>query len=455
MAKNLKNRRGMSGKLKKAIIAVVIIFALSACGLVAFSFLSKMSTTTVYDLRIVEFESKKEIFDKEVFLTADENNNFEIDLDVSASAITNFVFSSSDNSVASVSVKDDHYVVSYFKVGEVKIVASAYDNSKVRDSFVLTVRENYPISFKITDSRRESENEISIYADLKEYQFDFLATSIDDKNPVNNETFSILDDYNKDVFESIRIDPATSKIVIKANKNREATREFVTVVCKTTNEETGEKTIQNFLLIVNVKGFYIENLQLVLSTKPNFDNAVYVCGEGKLKEENNEKRVSQDRLVFCEDVNIVYVQVRIVFTNGDFDFVTEDAVSSKVDGVNSSQIQPGLKCFELEFTESAKDLVNVNVQFKYTSGSEYIEKTFTFYYYSKELTENGHTKNGYYEDFINNKLYEKYTEDENEYYRYVHWDERYKRTDTITATDGKIIGFINDAPTCESESKGN
>ncbi len=447
MAKNLKNRRGVSGKLKKAIIAVVIIFALSACGLVAFSFLSKMSTTTVYDLRIVEYESKKEIFDKEVFLTAEENNNFEIDLNVSASAITNFVFSSSDNSVASVSVKDDHYVVSYFKVGEVKIVASAFDNSNVRDSFVLTVRENYPISFKITDDRKVSENEISIYADLKEYQFDFLATSIDDENPVNNETFSVLDDYNKDVFESIKIDPATSKIVIKANKNSEATREFVTIVCKTTNEETGEKTIQNFLLIVNVKGFYIENLQLVLSTKPNFDNAKYVCGEGKLKE--GETKVEQERLVFCEDVNIVYVQVRIVYTNGDFDIVTKNANSSANYGVNISQIQPGKNCFELEFTESANGLVNVNVKFSYDSGSEHIEKVFAFNYYGKEST------NGYYEDFINNKLYKKYTEDENEYYRYVHWDERYKRTDTITATDGKIIGFINDAPTCESESNGN
>lgn len=432
----------MSGKLKKAIIAVVVILVLSVCGLVAFSFLSKISTTTVYDLRIVEFESKKEIFDKEVFLTAEENNNFEIDLDVSASALTNFVFSSSDNSVASVSKKDDHYVVSYFKAGEVNIVARAYDNSKVKDSFVLTVRENYPISFKITDERRDSDNEISIYADKKEYQFDFSATSIDDDNPVNNETFSILDDYNKDAFELIEINPATSKIIIKANKSKQETREFITIVCKSTNEKTGEKTIENFLLIVNVKGFYIENLQLVLSTKPNFDNALYVCGEGKLME--GEIRVQQDSLVFCEDVNVVYVQVRIVFTNGDFEFVTEEATSSTENKyyVRTSQIKPGLKCFELEFLDSAKDKVKVNVTFKYISGSEYIDKTFSFYFYGID------SENGYYDNFINNKLYEKYTEDGEEYYRYIHWDERYKRTDTITAADGKIIGFINTPPTC-------
>lgn len=101
-----------------------------------------------------------------------------------------------------------------------------------------------------------------------------------------------------------------------------------------------------------------------------------------------------------------------------------------------------MKCFELEFLDSAKDIVKVNVTFKYISGSEYIDKTFSFYFYGID------SENGYYDNFINNKLYEKYTEDGEEYYRYIHWDERYKRTDTITAADGKIIGFINTPPTC-------
>lgn len=431
MAKNQTNRRGVNGKLKKAIIAIVIVLVVAVGGLVAFSMLSKMSTTTVYDLRFVEHETKAEIIEKEVFLTASEDNCFEVDLKVSASALTNFVISSSDKSVASVSSKGDHYVVSYFKVGEVKISARASDNAEVKDEFVLKVKENFPIEFKITDENRVSENEISIYADGKDYEIDFLATSIDKTLPVNNDTFFVLDDFNKDVFSTIEIQPTTSKILIKAKQNINSTREYITIACKTDDVDGTEKTIANYLLVVNVNGNYVKNLQFEISTNPRFDGKKYVYGEGELKE--GETRLEKDQLVFCDDVNIFYAKARILFTNGDYKDVTNEVTTEAVVSgyISSTLVQPGRTYFEVKVNQSSKKAINgTGLKIKYSSNDSQpsVEETLTVFY------ENG---------LALDKLYEKYVDEEDgqTYYRFVHWDERYKRNDAITK-NGKIIGFV-------------
>lgn len=422
----------MSKKLKKAIIAVVIVLIVAVGGLVAFTMLSKVSTTTVYDLRLVEYGTTSEIFEKEVFLTAEEDNKFDLGLRVSASAITSFVVASSDDSVASVSVSGDHYVVSYYKVGKVRISAYAPDNASVNDSFVLTVKENYPISFAITDENRVSDSEVAIYADDKEYVFDFLASSINKNSPVNNDTISVLEDYNKEVFESISIDASNSKLVIKAKQNVQSTTEYVTIICKTTDTD-GELAIAHFLIKIDVHGNYISDLQLVLSTRPNFDSSIYVHGDGILKE--GEQRVGDSQLVFSANVNIVYLKVRVVYTNGQFVDVTKQVSAS---GNDSGTIKPppsyAYYQIKIERTSSIKFIYS-------TAGQNTIERTFAFYFYD--------TSSADYNNFIENKLYEKVTVDGVVVYRYIHWDERYKRDDTITK-NGEIIGFKNGNPACEN-----
>lgn len=447
MAKNQANRRVVNSKLKKTIIAVVIFLAVALGGVVAFSLLSKVSTTTVYDLRFVEHGTKNEIIEKEVFLTASESNKFEVDLKVSASAMTNFFISSSDNSVASVSSKGDHYVVSYFKVGEVSIFAQALDNSTVRDEFVLKVKENFPIEFEITDEKRVSENEVSIFADGKDYEFDFLATSIDKTLPVNNDTFFVLDDFNKEVFSTIEVLPTTSKILIKAKQNINSTREFITVACKTKDVEGNEKTIANYLLIVNVNGNYIQNLQFEVATNPRFDGDKYVYGSGALK--SGETRLTKERLVFCEDVNIFYVKVRILFTNGDFKYVTNEVITEtyNTNMIDSTLVRPGNTYFEIKVDSSAKNNVSgTGIKFTYPPKNEQpgIEETLTVYFLADAS----------YESFLENDLYEKYTDEEDggEYYRFIHWDERYKRNDAITK-NGKIVGFLKDDLTGSKSSE--
>ena len=56
----------MSSKLKKVIIAVVVLLLVGVGVLVGVSMLSRLSTTTIYDLRLVDYETETEIFEKEV-----------------------------------------------------------------------------------------------------------------------------------------------------------------------------------------------------------------------------------------------------------------------------------------------------------------------------------------------------------------------------------------------------
>ena len=68
----------MSPKLKKAIIAVVVFLLVGVIALVAVSMLSNLSTTTVYDLRLVDATTEEELFEKDVYLTAVSKNNFNV-----------------------------------------------------------------------------------------------------------------------------------------------------------------------------------------------------------------------------------------------------------------------------------------------------------------------------------------------------------------------------------------
>ena len=132
----------MSSKLKKVIIAVVVLLLVGVGVLVGVSMLSRLSTTTIYDLRLVDYETETEIFEKEVYLTAIDNNNFDIKVEASSSSITSYVVFSSNPSVATVSMIDGGYRVNYLKEGQARISVVCAEGGNISDSFNLTVKEN-------------------------------------------------------------------------------------------------------------------------------------------------------------------------------------------------------------------------------------------------------------------------------------------------------------------------
>ena len=425
----------MSPKLKKWIIATVVILIVAVGTLAVFSVLSKLSTATVHDLRIVEAGTKEEIFQKEVYLTAKENNNFKFDLSVSSTSRVMFTAESSDNSVADIEYIDGSFQVNFFKKGTATINVYVAEERSISDSFVLIVRENYPLDFKIVDEKADARDEVSVFADNKKYEFEFNAGALVDNSFVNNETLSVVDDYNKSVFESVYIDSATSKLVVIAKQSITSLSEFVTISCKTSQDEDADN-ISFYIVKINVKGNYVSDMQLVLSSQPNFENAIYVCGNGKLAE--GEKRVSFGDLVFTDNVNIVYAKVRIVFTNGDMFDVTKDA-SSSGNELGTIKPPPSVDYYQIQIGTT------LNITFRYSKNGQEKDQSFIFYYYDLGSSE--------YNNFLENRIYKKVVNQSGQViYEYAHWDERYKRDDVVTY-NGEIIGFKNGNPACGSISE--
>ncbi len=417
----------MSPKLKKLIISVVLIFILLGGGVVGYSVFGKLSTVTVYDLRIIDPTTKIEVFDKEVYLSAEEENKFVIALEYGLASNIEWKVESSDNSVAQVSAEGRNYTIKYLKAGTTTIKAFPAENTEINDSFVLTVKENIPVNFIIDDEKADSESEISIYADDKDYIYSFKATTLNDDSIVNLDSLSVIDDYNKDVFDYIKIDSINSCLILHAKESVSYSKEIITLQCKAEDVD-GKVVTKNFALVVNVNGYFISNLQFIVSTTPSFEGKVYVCGDGKLND--GETRV-EDGIVFIDTINLMYVKVRVVYTNDDMFDITKAAAidATPSDNAKIDQIQPSRDYFRITASSNVKLVVSY--------GGETFEYN-NLYFFSGADKEN----------FFNSKLYNEVRDEDDNflYYEYKYWDLRYARTDTIT-DDGKIVGFIGTAPT--------
>lgn len=416
----------MSPKLKRLIISLVVVLILFVSGIVAYSVLGKLSTTTVSDLRIIDPDTKVEVFDREVYLSAEEDNMFNISLDYGLASNIKWEVVSSDTSVAQVSSEGRIYTIKYLKAGQTTIKAYPAENSAINDSFVLTVKENYPVNFVIDDEKAEGDYEVSIFADNKDYTYSFKATALNDESIVNLDTLSVIDDYNKDIFDDIHIDAANSSLILHAKESHDSSKEIITIQCKVKDDQ-GTVVTKNFILKVNVNGYFISNLQFRVSTTPSFDGPVYVCGDGKLND--GETRV-ETGIVFIDTINLVYIKVRVVYTNGDMFDITKVAAidATPSESIRIDQIKPSNNYFRITASTNAKLIVSY--------GGETFE-------YDKIYFLAGADK----ENFFDGKLYNQVRDQDDNllYYEYKYWDLRYARTDTITQ-DGKIIGFINPAP---------
>ena len=416
----------MSSKLKKVIIAVVVLLLVGVGVLVGVSMLSRLSTTTIYDLRLVDYETETEIFEKEVYLTAIDNNNFDIKVEASSSSITSYVVSSSNPSVATVSMIDGGYRVNYLKEGQARISVVCAEGGNISDSFNLTVKENVPTSFIISDSSAISDSEITIFADDRYYYFNFTAGLGNDGTLVNITSIEVLDNYNKEVFDEIYIDDKESMLVIKAKQSELNTREYITLQSKYTSADGNQVTVGTFVVCVNVRGNYISDIQLVLSETPNFDNANDIYGNGAIL--NTETRVNA--VYLTSEVNTLYAKVRVVYTNGEIFDVTSDAVAQTINGAPTTTKPPIGGYYAISLSARAV------IRFAYLNRSVDLQ----FNYIDPVSTPVDYNR------FVNQLLYETVDIEGTTVYRYIYWDSRYMRDDAITDKDGNIVGFINGNP---------
>ena len=409
----------MNRKSKRLIIGLVIAFILVVGIFIVQSVASSNSAAVVYDLRIME-----------VYLSADEDNNFEIELSYGVSSGIRWVISSSDQSVAkAVRVKGRVFKVTYFKAGQATLTAHPDGSYAITDSFVLTVKENYPAAFAFDteDKNVEAINKISLYADEKDYVYHFETSALNDESVVNNSLLSVVEDYDTNVFETVEINSSDSTLTLKAKQSVSESEHVLTIQCKTQvgKEET---VITNFNIIVVVKGYFIDKLQMQVSETTHFDDGtVYIIGEGELKE--GEIRINNTIYLFRDVVDTFYVKVRGVYTNGDYKDITNSENLNLTDmGAIVRQKIGGYQKFYI----NTADIVSQSLTFSYHE-NETVSLLFTIDYGTSM------------DDTTAKTLYEKVNEGAGYYYTYKYWDERYKRNDEITE-GGKIVGFINGDP---------
>jgi len=416
----------MKGKRKKLIILLVSIIATVLVGVVGFFVFSNLATTTVNDLRIVDAKSGKEISEKEVFITSQNNNSFTLKLKTDLS-YSSFRVVSLNPEIAKITSNKGVYTVTYLKAGTTKIVATTIEPSNVKDTLVLKVKDFLPTEFYITDENAISNDEVEIFADDREYRFKFDAVQgMVDKN-INKSSISVVDNYDKNVFKSVKIDAQSSELILSAHQSEYERREIVTLQVKSNGA-----VVDNFVVKVKIKGNYISDIQLMLSNTPNFTNSKYIYGEGLLKED--ETRVNT--VVLTEEVFTVYAKVRIVYTNGEMFDVTQDVTAENTQGSYANISRPQLSDYYSidirRINGGNTTLGSAEIKFAYSGKDTPVYFAFNYL----PTNEEG------YKNFLKNSLY-KENIDYNGYktYKYVYWDNRFERLDVITDADGNIIGF--------------
>ncbi len=421
----------MKSKLTKWIIVIVVFIVAAIGSLLGVSLLTNASTTTVNDIRLLSASSNEELFSKEVYLTASSHNYFDVKLDASASSILKYRVVSSNPEVATVVANGNNYRVRYLKVGETTITATTLEASNIKDSFVLKVKEYVPTNFVITEEDRINDLEVKMFADNRDYRFSFEASQGSIEENINISSLEVVGGFNTNVFSSVYIDAGTQELVVKAKQSEAFIKEYITIQSKRINAEGKKETVATFVVCVNVYGNYISDIQLMLSSVPNFDVSPNICGEGLLKE--GETRIGG--IYLTKEVHIIYARVRAVYTNGEMFDVTSKSSSSTISG-NPNTSRPALGGYYSIDVQGE----TAGIKFSYGGVSEDV----SFNYLDEVKTP------ATYVNFFENQLYKKLVDEETgvTYYEYVYWDTRYKRTDTVTDKAGRIIDFMNGAPAC-------
>ncbi len=432
----------MNSKLKKWILSVAIVMIVLIGALIGVTFLSRLSTSTIHDLRFFEVvdqeETATEIFEKTVYLQAEEDNHFQVELKNNASVAVDFKVYSTNQNVATVASDGDGlYTITYLASGQTNIVATTASKSNVSEQFTLHVKNSLPTRLFVSDPENANivgESEVNIFADTLKYAFNLVAMKGDIDENFNYGSISIVDNYNHDLLKTVKIDASKKQLVLVSNQSSKPSSEIITL--QVHDEDGLLLTSQN--IIVNVKGYYISDMQLVLSQTPDFVNAVNVFGSGLIAE--GEHRV--DKVVFTEDVNTIYAKVRVIYTNGEIRDVSAESVSEphNVSSIKNDE-RFNERYFTFRVTTNENPYVEITLPKSQVFETEIVTK-FEFSYYLKNSTE--------YNNFMNKELYRFVEDPDNfDYYEYIYWDTRFQRDDVITR-DGKIVDFVSNPPSGKS-----
>lgn len=476
----------MKKTLKLVGLFVAILVVGFAGGLSVYYLIQSNKTYYIYDLRFVEPVSYAGTYiymnaendypmmrNKTVFMTSEQENKFEIAVFAYTSTNTKDIdIVSSDEDVAEIIYEEGKCYVKYKKAGEATITASIAN--VISDSFNVYVYNKPAEEFNVYDNSYYGKyagrftNRVVAYADDKPYYFDFITNSIfatDDNNDVNSALLRIdPNSVNTDIFESVSIDAANNKLIVKCKSSinakliaeQKTTIDESIVVQSYYNSKEGiVKVSKNYVVDVHVIADTPEFLQIELSTNPDFDNSyIYMDTldfSRKTEEEiiadidnylsyqkaenylANKKEKSTYTGFFTDKVSEIYLRLRKVYTNGDIVYLNpldegiEDIENEfKItQGKEKLTISQNKEYYVLTLDESDFAGGLINISLKLTDFADF-ESTFVFEY--KNFTAEN------VEDFYD--YYEKTNT-----FVYKYWDPRSRYYNEICDENGNVVNF--------------
>lgn len=451
----------MNKKVKTILFVLLGVLLVAGIGVGGYFLISKMTDVSVYNLKMVTAEGAP-INNMSKYLLAADSNEFKIGVEVEAtSGSTGYYFKTSNPNVAKVIVKEGNYFVQYYNAGSATISVHSSAAADVYDSFKLDVYDNY-ISNIVIDNK--TDNTFTVFGDGTNYVYNYVATGILEDEFCNNMLTRVVDNYDKEVLESITINQEDQTVSIKSKLVTQDSCQIFYLQTYYVDDSGNEHVVKNFTYFVNVIGYRIDDMQLLVSENYLFrGNGRVYLGEGSNKDNafllNGEKVVSN--IVLSKSVQDLYFKIRVIYSNKTFRDVSFEVGILPTEQGTGKYLEftggwtPGMDYWFVQVdTQAMEDLaandVDVVRSFKISYQDEVIKSaivqefniTFKF-----EGTQN-------YQDFIDKELYAKVVDKNGNFirYEYIYWDTRFRRIDTQTDANGYIIGFDGEAPKCD-ESK--
>ncbi|MBR3885913.1 MAG: hypothetical protein IKJ33_05610 [Clostridia bacterium] len=425
-----------------------------------------------------EFSEYTSIKNQTIYMKSKATNLMPIAVYVNASSRINSInITSSNTSIAKIIYKDNACFVEFLREGLATITAEYYG---VSDSFTVQIYDQLPSNFSVYDYDYYGDyaglfpNRLITYADDQEYRYDYLLNNVSNTGSnanINGDLIRIdRENLKEDIFSNVYIDSATNELVVKCKKPEDLHKDNLdsTIILQSFYyTEDNEIVIENnYEVKVHIVRYIPEFLQIEVSSTPDFvEKTVYtntirtdiktviteeMMTNPSLITEEVEKRLdeclqaekaenylavngekSTYKAFFTDNVEKVYVRVRMVYTNGDIVYLKH--------GQNAQILFNGLENFEgcmLDPTGEYYIMTLNDTNYFTTDG-----KIFSIGVYVNDFDFN-HTFKFEYRTQTNSNINDFYKLDaETGVYTYSYWDERAKFANEIYNKEGKVVAF--------------
>ena len=426
------------------LLGTVLVIGLAIGG---FFILRNSTAVVVNNLQILAADGT-EMKDTSRFLSSDTTNHFFIDIEMeTSSGQKGIYFTSSNPEVAKIVKRDDQYFVYYFNAGSAVITAYSAYSTSVYDSFKIDVYDNHITDIVIAE---QEDDHLHVFGDATTHAYNYTATGVlENQSVCNNMMVRVIDNYNKDVFESITINPETQEVVISTNLVIKDSQEVFYLQTYYVDSNGKERITQNHAYYIDVTGYRLVEVQLLMSSNESFSD-YYVClANGETKEDAylgyNEKVLSN--IVLTKSVTDLFFKIRVVYSNrwavdisaSELDNISDILGILKFESSYKANMESwyvSVDSATLEAGSHDSDIIRAfEITYSDDSVQTSIQKEFQITYKFEDSQS--------YQDFLDKDLYAKVVNTDGEllYYEYIYWDTRYRRTDATTDASGKIVEF--------------